>query len=40
LTTSTPENTIPDALQHWQQKAIVLVLEAGCVNRLVGKVAV
>jgi hypothetical protein len=40
LATSTPENTIPDALQHWQQKAIVLVLEAGCVNRLVGKVAV
>ncbi|XP_020165084.1 BEACH domain-containing protein B [Aegilops tauschii subsp. strangulata] len=32
---SIPENTIPDALQHWQQKAIILVLEAGCVNRLV-----
>ncbi|XP_037457938.1 BEACH domain-containing protein B-like isoform X2 [Triticum dicoccoides] len=32
---SIPENTISDALQHWQQKAIILVLEAGCVNRLV-----
>ncbi|VAI91915.1 unnamed protein product [Triticum turgidum subsp. durum] len=31
---SIPENTIPDALQHWQQKATILVLEAGCVNRL------
>uniref|UniRef100_A0ACD6ACN4 Uncharacterized protein n=1 Tax=Avena sativa TaxID=4498 RepID=A0ACD6ACN4_AVESA len=39
LATSAPENSIPDALLHWQQKAIVLVLEAGCVNRLVGKVA-
>ncbi|XP_044956208.1 BEACH domain-containing protein B-like isoform X2 [Hordeum vulgare subsp. vulgare] len=32
---SIPENTIADALQHWQQNAIILVLEAGCVNRLV-----
>ncbi|XP_024315441.1 BEACH domain-containing protein B [Brachypodium distachyon] len=35
VTTSTSENSISDALQHWQQKAIVLVVEAGCVNRLV-----
>jgi hypothetical protein len=39
LATGTPENIIPDVLQHWHQKAIVLLLEAGCVNRLVGKVA-
>ncbi|XP_047071626.1 BEACH domain-containing protein B-like [Lolium rigidum] len=35
LATSTPENIIPDVLQHWHQKAIVLLLEAGSVNRLV-----
>lgn len=38
-TPSTPESTISDTLRHWQQKAIVLVMEAGGVNRLVGKVA-
>ncbi|XP_062179129.1 BEACH domain-containing protein B-like [Phragmites australis] len=35
VTSSTLESTISDTLRHWQQKAIVLVMEAGGVNWLV-----
>lgn len=38
VTSSSPDRTIPDTLRHWQQKAIVLVMEASGVNWLVGKV--
>ncbi|KAF8687356.1 hypothetical protein HU200_043042 [Digitaria exilis] len=35
VTSSSPDSTIPDTLRHWQQKAIVLVIEASGVNWLV-----
>lgn len=38
VTSNSPDRTIPDTLRHWQQKAIVLVMEARGVNWLVGKV--
>ena len=36
VTSSSPDRTISDTLRHWQQKAIVLVMEARGVNWLVG----
>lgn len=38
ITSSNPESNISDMLQQWKQKAIVLVMEAGGVYWLVGKV--
>jgi len=38
VTSSSPARTISDTLRHWQQKAIVLVMEASGVYWLVGKV--
>ncbi|CAD6338666.1 unnamed protein product [Miscanthus lutarioriparius] len=35
VTSSSPDRTISDTLRHWQQKAIVLVMEARGVNWLV-----
>lgn len=37
-TTGSPKSSIPEAMISWRQKAIVLVMEAGGVNWLVGKV--
>jgi hypothetical protein len=39
VTSSSPDRTISDTLRHWQQKATVLVMEARCVNWLVGKLS-
>ncbi|RCV22961.1 hypothetical protein SETIT_4G261700v2 [Setaria italica] len=35
VTSSSPDSTISDTVRHWQQKAIVLVMEASGVNWLV-----
>lgn len=37
VTSSSPDITVSDTVRHWQQKAIVLVMEASGVNCLVGK---
>jgi len=37
VTSSSPDSIISDTVRHWQQKAIVLVMEASGVNWLVGK---
>jgi len=37
VTSSSPDHTISNTVRHWQQKAIVLVMEASGVNWLVGK---
>jgi len=35
VTSSSPDHTISNTVRHWQQKAIVLVMEASGVNWLV-----